>query len=72
MIEPTMGAEGLPPLPDDDDAAQAAKRDAERRLTEVRQSTTWYEQLVGDIRDMRLHNGFGPRLEEAYRLRSPR
>lgn len=69
MTERRIDTEGLPPLPDDGDAAVAAKQAAQQRLSEVRRDSSWLEAAIRDIRDMRLHNGFGPRLEEAYELR---
>lgn len=70
MIERRIGTEELPPLPDDLDAASEAKRSAEARLSSAKSSAPETFGLVSILRDMRVNNGFGPRLEYAYQLRS--
>jgi hypothetical protein len=69
MMDRRIDREALPPLPDDFDAAASARQQAQRRVTEARESESGVLGWLGEVREMRMHNGWGPMLEEAFGLR---
>lgn len=70
MIERRIEREELPALPDDFDEAAAARLHAESQVAEVRAVAPEVFSLVDTLRELREHNGFGPRLTLAYQMRT--
>lgn len=70
MTDRRIVTEELPALPDDLAEAQAAKQQAEMRVSDVRAVAPEVNSLVAAVRELREHNGFGPRLTLAYQMRT--
>lgn len=69
MTDRRIEREALPPLPDDIDAAASARQQAQRRVEEVSAGGDRVIGWLDDVREMRMHNGWGPMLAAAYGLR---